>query len=192
VTVASVLQEDGSQELRDIRGFVDLPKQRGAWFRSALIGGAVVVALAALAWWSRRLYRDGKAVAAVAVVAPEVWARDALDRLEAEGLPQRGAVHEFFFGLSDIVREYIERRFAISAPERTTEEFIREMRDHPVLADEHQRLLGGFLRSADMVKFALHRPPVDECGRAIDTARTFVEETASRPREAGVAEEVAA
>ena len=69
---------------------------------------------------------------------------------------------------------------AIDAPDRTTEEFIREMRAHPRLAEEHQRLLGGFLRSADLVKFALHRPPAEECGLAMATARRFVDETAAR------------
>jgi hypothetical protein len=67
------------------------------------------------------------------------------------------------------------------APERTTDEFIREMRDHPVLTDAQQCLLTGFLRAADMVKFALHRPPRDESEEALVTARMFVQETTPAP-----------
>jgi hypothetical protein len=38
--------------------------------------------------------------------------------------------------------------------------------------------LGGFLRAADMVKFARHQPTADEAERAFAGARTFVDETA--------------
>jgi hypothetical protein len=178
VRVESVLDATAEPELRDIRGFRELPAARPWWFWPAVATvAAFLAALVTTAILRRRRRGAGDGAAPAPVVPPHVWARDALDRLEAEQLPDRGEVHAFFFRLSDVVRGYIERRFAIDAPDRTTEEFIREMRDHPRLAEEHQRLLGGFLRSADMVKFALHRPPLEQCGRAMATARRFVDET---------------
>ncbi|MHC4991211.1 MAG: hypothetical protein ACYTGC_09545, partial [Planctomycetota bacterium] len=110
-------------------------------------------------------------------VPPHVWAMQELARLETSGLAERGEVHAFFVGLTDIVRQYIERRFGLSAPERTTEEFIREMRHDPRLAETHQTLLSRFLQASDLVKFAQHRPAVDECRHALETARHFVQET---------------
>ena len=81
------------------------------------------------------------------------------------------------------------------APERTTEEFLREARSSSVLADEHKTLLRGFLSAADMVKFALHEPSVNESDGALAAARGFVEETAPaappEPAVSGVVEEAA-
>ena len=55
---------------------------------------------------------------------------------------------------------------------------------------EHKDLLAGFLRVADMVKFALHEPTVNESDVALAAARRFVDETT--PPAAGAAVEDAA
>ena len=52
------------------------------------------------------------------------------------------------------------------------------MKFHPALGADQRQLLADFLRAADMVKFALHRPPRPESEAALNTARTFVEQTA--------------
>ncbi len=64
------------------------------------------------------------------------------------------------------------------APERTTEEFLRETRRSNALSEGHKLLLAEFLRSADMVKFARHVPGPDDAGAALQSARGFVEDTA--------------
>jgi hypothetical protein len=46
-----------------------------------------------------------------------------------------------------------------------------------VLTMEQQQTLGQFLRSADMVKFARHEPPVETGQAALEQARFFVDET---------------
>ena len=117
------------------------------------------------------------------IVPPHAWAEAELDRLAAEGLIEQARFHEFYFRLTDIVRQYIERRFSIMAPEQTTEEVLRQARASAVLGDEHKDLLGGFLRAADKVKFARHRPTVEEAESAFAAARRFVRETA--PAEPG-------
>jgi hypothetical protein len=103
-----------------------------------------------------------------------------LARLAADDLPARGEVDAFFVRLSSIVRTYIEGRFGIAAPDRTTQEFIREASCHPDLSGDHGRALADFLRSADMVKFAAARPAADACGDALDRMRAFVDATAPR------------
>ena len=166
---------------RDIRGLVHVPGEgRRTLLMFATAGAALVLALvAAVLWWLWRRSRGEAVAAAPPPVPAHIWARGQLDALAAEALPEAGRLHEYFFRLSDIVRQYVERRYAIRAPERTTEEFIREMRDHPVLSSDHQDLLRQFLRSADMVKFALHEPPLEECGAAMVAGRQFVEQTAA-------------
>ena len=180
VKVLSVLAAgEGESELRDIKGAVDVPGgwQR-AWIWVAAAIGLVAAGLAAAVLLLRR--RREKAVGERRV-PPHEWALRELGRLEAERLIEAERFHAFYFRLSDIVRQYIERRFSIMAPERTTEEFLHEARRSALLAEEHKDLLARFLRAADLVKFARHEPSVDESREALAAARRFVEETVPAP-----------
>ena len=183
VTVRSVLAADqGVMELRDIRtevrDFVRRPLA-GLWpVAVAVIIGLAVAVLAVF------MARRRRADAAQPAITADEWARARLDELQRAGLVEQDMVHEFYVRLSDIVRQYLERRFDLVAPERTTEEFLREVRTGTVLGDDHKDLLTGFLRAADMVKFALHEPSMSECGLALAAARRFVEETVPPPSSA--------
>jgi hypothetical protein len=83
----------------------------------------------------------------------------------------------FFVELSDIVRHYLEDRFELRSPELTTEEFLEQMSDSPDLTLEHQRLLRGFLRRADLVKFAQHVPSKEDIQDSVGAAERFLDET---------------
>ena len=167
----------------DIRGPVEMPGDGWKWWTAA---AALAAAALAFVWWLRR---RGHAAPEAPPLPPAELARRELDRLEADALPARGEVDEFFVRLSGIVRTYVEGRFAIAAPDRTTQEFLREARQHPSLAGEHERRLGAFLRTADMVKFAAARPPADACDGAMRSMREFVEATAPREGDADAAGE---
>ncbi len=56
--------------------------------------------------------------------------------------------------VSDAVRLYLEERFELQAPDRTTEEFLDELRWRPVLSSAQKDLLRDFLSRCDLVKFA--------------------------------------
>jgi hypothetical protein len=178
VSVRSVLAVDQpQQDLRDIKSEVrdflgaDLAS---LWPAAVVIGLGLVVAVLAVIMTRRRRRLELQ----VPVIPPGVWAQLQLDDLERQQLVDQGRVHEFYFRLSSIVRQYLERRFKLMAPERTTEEFLRETRRSDVLTDDHKHLLSDFLRAADMVKFALHEPSATESGLAMTAARGFVEQTA--------------
>jgi hypothetical protein len=178
ITVGSVLSGDEQPaDFRDIRSPVDVPVASPPAARWPLWAAAIAVAAAIVVAAALARRRKQKATAE-RMVPPHEWAGALLDRLEAERLIEQRRFHEFYFRLTDIVRQYIERRFAIMAPERTTDEFLSETRRSGILRDEHKDLLGRFLRAADMVKFARHRPTVEEAGVAFDSARRFVGETA--------------
>ena len=51
-----------------------------------------------------------------------------LRALVAEKLVEQGRIKEFYERISGILRHYIEDRFDLHAPERTTEEFLAELR----------------------------------------------------------------
>ncbi len=116
--------------------------------------------------------------------SPDEIAFKELDTLLAEDLLARGKVKLFHLRISDILRSYIENRFGLKAPERTTEEFLSELTQdvqiQKALLGDHKRLLGEFLNQCDLVKFAKHEPTTGESGKTVIICREFVEETRKR------------
>jgi hypothetical protein len=101
---------------------------------------------------------------------------DSLRRLVAQNFVERGEIELFFVHLSLILRRYIEGRFRVDAPDRTTEEFLVEASHAPEL-DRHRDRLRSFLVLSDEVKFARFEPDADGIQDAFDVVKRFVEET---------------
>ena len=51
----------------------------------------------------------------------------------------KGRIKEFYERISNILRHYIEHRFDLHAPERTTEEFLYELNQLPVNEQDYTR-----------------------------------------------------
>ncbi|MCU0728027.1 MAG: hypothetical protein MUE73_19935 [Planctomycetes bacterium] len=135
------------------------------------LAGLPVLALVAILVLRRR-----RRPAPPPVPAHEI-AFESLRRLVAAKLLEAGETERFFTVLAAILREYVERRFAVRAPERTTEEFLREAAEHEALA-AHREGLRGFLTFADRVKFARHAAAESDVQTSFDTVKTFVALTA--------------
>ena len=101
--------------------------------------------------------------------------------LLSEDLIGRGKIEEYVDRLSAIIRTYIEARFGLRAPERTTEEFLEEVRRSPSLGKEHKKLLADFLEQADLVKFARAQPGTKALAGFLESAKKFLEETKLSP-----------
>ena len=82
-------------------------------------------------------------------------------------------VKGFYVELTGIVRRYIERTTRVSAPEQTTDEFLRATTDHPEFSLDKRSQLREFLESADLVKYAAFNPNEYDIQTAIDRARRF-------------------
>jgi hypothetical protein len=176
IEIASVagLETDPSLH-RDIAGEVAVTAP-GVGPLPWILGALAAVALAVVGvWWWRR------PKPAAPPEPADTWALGRIDALLRERLVEQGRVQAFYFGLTDIVRAFIERRYELAAPDRTTAEFIDEARRHPELGEDTARLLGNLLKAADMVKFAGDRPHVQDCDRAVETIRRFVVDAGPRP-----------
>ena len=101
-----------------------------------------------------------------------------LERLARRGLPTADAADAWYVELSDIVRRYIEERFALRAPELTTEEFLVVAGRSAELTAAHRELLSAFLATCDRVKFARYSPGEEESQQALDEAKRFLNEPA--------------
>jgi hypothetical protein len=163
-------------DVRDIKGPVAVPRDYTPLLWIALGVAGVAAAIAALFWLLNRRQQARKIPPRP---AHEV-ALEALARLHAARLLEGGRHAEFYVRLSAIVRDYLETRFHLRAPEMTTEEFLQAAHRDPQLTPAQRALLGQFLAEADLVKFARHVPAAEESERAYRAAREFVESTAVR------------
>lgn len=163
----------GPEGFYDVQGPVAL---RSDWWW--LLGVVAVLVLAGVVWGLIKVFRHARTVvAAVPVRMPWEIALEAFDILEKGPLLAQATSKEYYSALSDIVRSYIEGRFAIHAPGMTTEEFMEKARNSAAISDAHKSFLKDFLDASDMVKFAKFIPSLDQMGEALRLARRFVEET---------------
>jgi hypothetical protein len=157
-------------DIHGIKGPVEIPSSY-AWLLWVLAGIAAAVA----AWFLWRKFRQRKlAPKPVAIIPPHRKAKDRLRNAE-ELLSDPYA---FCSLVSQVIREYLEDRFDLHAPERTTEEFLSEMRSSSALHPAHKGLLEDFLERCDLVKFARFEPSQSELKALLDAALRFIDETA--------------
>jgi hypothetical protein len=83
----------------------------------------------------------------------------------------------FGIAVSDAIRQYLEQRFHYHAPERTTEEFLEELRGSHLLSPSHQQSLGMFLSQCDVIKFSNYEPTKAELQSLHSSAYALVEDT---------------
>lgn len=174
LNVASTLPADADPlKFHDIKGEVTIavPESTPVWWWYA--GGTAAVAAAAGAWWYRRGRRP--------LTAAE-WALAELARIDVEDYLRHRRVQELYVTMTDIVRCYIERRFALRAPRQTTPEFLAGLTHNANFATEHKRLLAKFLKAADLVKFACFSPAADDVHAARTAAEVFVRATAEEAK----------
>jgi hypothetical protein len=178
-STAGAVTASPAEDIRDIRG----PKVLLAdWILPALIAGVAIIALGVYGIWRRRRNRLAR------VLSPDEIALQRLEEIRT--LMQPARAREFSTAASDIVRNYIEQRFDVTATRRTTEEFLRDLLEtpHASLA-RHQSLLGDFLHHCDFVKFAAMSLGVQDMESLRQSARAFVLATAGT-KEASPAQEV--
>lgn len=156
-------------DLRDIKPPVEI-SGGPAW----LVWVLLLAGLGLVAWllwrrWKRRHLR--------VVLPPPVPAHvRARQKLEA-ALALIAQPKPFVIAVSDTARTYLEERFDFHAPERTTEEFLRELAGSRLLLPDQKESLGGFLESCDLVKFAQYEPGEQDLRELHAAAVRLVEET---------------
>ena len=96
-----------------------------------------------------------------------------LTALRASGLVQTD-VKAYYVELTAIVRRYIEAVTGIRAPERTTEEFLRQITREQTFPQDTTMRLQYFLESADLVKFAGKQPREEDIEESFTRAETFI------------------
>ena len=157
-----------TEDIRDIRPPFHIPP---GWLWLAWTAGGCALAALGYGLWRWRHRLPG--------LRPKLPYELALERLEdARRLMQPEHAREFSIVVSEVVRNYVEERFATRAAHRTTEEFLHDcvaQADSPLAG--HRPLLGEFLHHCDLAKFARWVLSVPEMEAMLASASAFVRET---------------
>lgn len=158
--------------VEDIRGIRDpVPIPAGWMWIAWMLGVAAVIALAWLAW--KRWKMRPTELLTGTVIPPHERARRKLQ----EALDLMDQPKPFCILVSDALRLYLEERFQLRAPERTTEEFLNELQNTPLLTGSQKDSLGDFLSRCDLVKFARAEPAPTALQDLYSSALRLIEET---------------
>ncbi|MGV8075103.1 MAG: hypothetical protein AB2L11_11170 [Syntrophobacteraceae bacterium] len=177
IKVTSLLEQDQKEPaLNPIKGPVDLPRGPVSSLHILLGVGAIAIVAGGVFLFFRQKRTAKRRNAAPPIPAHELAYRQLQEILD-EKLIERREIKLFFSKVSDVLRGYIENRFGIHAPRRTTEEFLSDISLVAPFSVEHRRLLSEFLSNCDLVKFAEHAPSQGEVGMAVDACKNFIEAT---------------
>ena len=149
-------------------------QQSTGWWRWLVALAVLAAAAAALYLFLQR--RTGPSVGPQSRMPWEL-AKERLVALAERQLPQHGKYDTYHVDLSAILRYYIEGRFDLHAPERTTPEFLSEIAGKGLFTPEQEVFLARFLRLCDRVKFAQYRPDLEAMAVSFEEVDRFVDET---------------
>ncbi len=167
------------RDLADIHDGDRLPRAFPWWIPLAILflGGAV---WAIRAWRARRAARAAQRSASPPPVPDAAEAALArLDALERDLMPTSGPARLFAFALSEILREYLARRYGIDALEATTPELLDRVEGTDLTHAEREWLRAA-AEELDGVKFADLTLTGDAAPRLVRDARTLVRDSWSR------------
>jgi hypothetical protein len=160
-------------DIHDIKPPIDIPTGwEWLWWT---LGGLVLVAIIifAIRYW---LAKRSKAEIIIEIPPHERARRKLEGALELFEQPK-----PFCILVSDAVRLYLEERFGLRAPERTTDEFLNELQRSRELTPSQKESLERFLSACDMVKFARYEPGRPDLESLYNSALRLIEETEPQP-----------
>lgn len=137
---------------------------------------AIIILIGVILFFAYRKRKKGYFFKPEIKLPPHIVALGELDKLKDSKIWQQGQIKEFYTRLTDIVREYIDGRYGIDAPEMTSDEIldaIRRVADAKSTTDN----LTQILKTADLVKFAKFVPMTDENDLSLVNAYLFVNQT---------------
>lgn len=143
------------------------------WVAGGLAFAAVAVLL--VLWIVRRRARRGGEEAqrdpAYIVALRE------LEKFRGEKFLAPEKQKHFYSGITDALRNYMEDRYGIDAPEMTSSEVLSSLKNEDSITPALFGDLKDLLETADFVKFAKHVVSVEEAAKALPFAIRFVMDT---------------
>lgn len=174
IKVQSVLA-GGDETLKDLKPQAEIPPD----YKPFLLTLVAILAGLILIYQLIRHFRKRKHIEESIAVdwrSPEEIAREAIGRLLALRLIEQGLYKDFYLEISEIIKRYLGSRLGILSLERTTEEFMGDLRT-TLLPPSQIGLIGHFLNNCDLVKFAKYHPSDEEVKEIVEISYGLVETT---------------
>ncbi|MBP7679617.1 MAG: hypothetical protein KA103_01135 [Saprospiraceae bacterium] len=159
----------------------DIIKEPATWldYANYLLLPVLLIALAILGYrLYNRYYKKKAPTKTNAAHAPDAY-EVAMQKLAAlrqtKMWEQPDNIKTYYSDLTFIIREYIEKKYAVSALEQTTDEIIKSL--HHYSASTQVSTLRDLLNLADMVKFAKAQPQHDVHLHWLNTAEQWLTTT---------------
>ena len=183
LNVIQPFEVDSSLAITDIKDIEKAPIYWWGILRWVLLALAViglfVGAYYGVQWYRKHFLKEEEVIEQELLRPADEVALEKLDELKAQKIWKDGKVKEYQTELTDVVREYIGRRFDVQSTEKTSDETLRAMK--PLIDKELFAKLSKMLQLADLVKFAKWHTTPDENEQALSTAYEFVKETREVP-----------
>jgi len=143
-------------------------------WRLVLLCLAIVLAVGGIIYYLRKQRKTETPVEkAVAALPADAIAINKLNALRDKKLWQQNEVKEYYSELTDVLREYLEKRYQITAHEQTTDEIFASLKRKDLHADGRNKLKQ-ILVLADLVKFAKEKPVPADNELCMDNALGFI------------------
>lgn len=123
--------------------------------------------------------RDNKPIIRKIKVEPKLPPHQAamieIERIKGEKAWKEGDAKQYYTQLTEVIRTYIRDRFDFNALEMTSSEILEKLHDN--LDKAALKELRELLITADLVKFAKHKPMINENDANLINAVEFIDET---------------
>lgn len=179
LNVVQPFEVDSSLAITDIKDIERAPIWWWGIIRwiliALLIAGLCVGGYYLWRWYEKNRKQEEEPIDPILLRPADEVALEKLDEIKAQKIWKDGKVKEYQTELTDVVREYIGRRFDVQSTEKTSDETLRAMK--PLIEKDLFAKLSKMLQLADLVKFAKWHTTPDENEQALTTAYDFVNET---------------
>lgn len=185
IVPVDIAPEATAADVRDIKNVAEPPfvlwdfMPTWAWVLLIVLLVAGVLAYLAVKFFKNRKVEE--VLTPQQRLSPYEYAMQQLTELRDSSLWQQGQEKQYYTRLVDVLREYIDGRFGISAMEMTSSEIIMALKRNKEYAEVNKHL-DEILAMADFVKFAKMRPLPDDNERVMRRAIDFVETTRPQPQ----------
>lgn len=194
LNVVQPFEMDTTAAITDIKDREDVPIWWWGVIRWVLLGLLIAGVIGGIVYIIIKLTRKNQ-IPEEEIKVPlrpaEEVAMEKLQKIEAEKIWQQGEIKQYQTELTDVLREYIGRRFGVMSTEKTSDETLREVK--PILTGRQKlafsiqngpelyEQLKKMLQLADLVKFAKWTTTPEENEEELTTAYRFVKETTPEP-----------